>query len=48
MKATLVMCDSLVRSFLPPYGNDRVWARGFTRLAERAVTFDRCVMIPQA
>ncbi len=42
MKAILVLFDSLQRGFLPPYGNDWVHAPNFARLAERALTFDRC------
>jgi len=41
MKAIMVMFDSLNRRMLPPYGCDWVHAPNFTRLAERAVTFDR-------
>ncbi|HRU05228.1 MAG TPA: sulfatase [Candidatus Brocadiia bacterium] len=42
MKAILVLFDSMARRFLPPYGNDWVQAPAFTRLAQRAVTFDKC------
>lgn len=35
----MVMFDSLNRGFLPPYGCDWVKAPNFSRLAERAVTF---------
>lgn len=42
MKAIMVMFDTLNRRFLPPYGGDWVHAPNFTRLAERAVTFDNC------
>lgn len=42
MKAIMVMFDSLNRHMLPPYGGDWVHAPNFTRLAERAVTFDNC------
>jgi len=41
MKAIMVMFDSLNRRLLPPYGCDWVQAPNFSRLAERAVTFDR-------
>ncbi|AYY14891.1 sulfatase [Actinobacteria bacterium YIM 96077] len=43
MKAILVMFDSLNRRYLPPYGGaDWVHAPNFSRLAERAATFDNC------
>ena len=42
MKAIIVMFDSLASSYLPPYGNTWVKAPNFQRLADRAVTFDRC------
>ena len=42
MKAILVLFDSMQRDFLPPYGNDWVHAPNYARLAERALTFDRC------
>ena len=42
MKAIMIMFDSLNRHLLPPYGCDWVRAPNFARLAERAVTFDRC------
>lgn len=38
----MVMFDSLNRRHLPPYGAEWISAPNFTRLAERAVTFDRC------
>ncbi|MGW5112176.1 sulfatase [Nocardia sp. NPDC004123] len=40
MKAIMVMFDSLNRRMLPPYGCDWTHAPNFTRLAQRAVTFD--------
>jgi arylsulfatase A-like enzyme len=40
MKAIMVMFDSLNRHYLPCYGNTEVIAPNFTRLAQRAVTFD--------
>lgn len=40
MKAIMVMYDSLNRHMLPPYGCDWTVAPNFSRLAERAVTFD--------
>ncbi len=40
MKAVLVMYDSLNRHLLPPYGCDWVHGPNFSRLAEKAVTFD--------
>ncbi|MEX2382173.1 MAG: sulfatase [Opitutales bacterium] len=42
MKIIHVMFDSLNRHYLPPYGCDWVHAPNFQRLADRAVTFDRC------
>ncbi|MFF9204583.1 sulfatase [Streptomyces sp. NPDC014986] len=42
MKAIMVMFDSLNRHMLPPYGCDWTHAPNFTRLAERAATFDNC------
>ena len=41
MKAVIVMYDTLNRHFLPPYGCEWTKAPNFSRLAERAVTFDR-------
>jgi len=41
MKCIMVMFDSLNRHMLPPYGGTFVHGPNFTRLAERAVTFDR-------
>lgn len=38
----MVMFDSLNRRMLPPYGGEWVHAPNFTRLAERAATFDSC------
>ncbi len=40
MRCIMVMYDTLCRHFLQPYGNDWVKTPNFTRLAERAVTFD--------
>lgn len=40
MKAIFVCFDTLNRRMLPPYGGDWVHAPNFSRLAERAVTFD--------
>jgi arylsulfatase A-like enzyme len=40
MRAVVLMFDSLNRHMLPPYGGNAP-APNFTRLAERAVTFDR-------
>jgi hypothetical protein len=40
VKAIMVMFDSLNRRMLPPYGCDWTHAPNFSRLAERAVTFD--------
>ena len=40
MKAIMVMYDSLNRKMLEPYGCDWVKTPNFTRLAEKAVTFD--------
>lgn len=40
MKAIMVMYDSLNRRMLPPYGNDRVHAPNFSRLAEKSVLFE--------
>lgn len=42
MKAVMLMFDSLNRRMLPPYGCDWVHAPNFQRLAEYAVTYDRC------
>jgi arylsulfatase A-like enzyme len=42
MKAIMVMFDTLCRRYLPPYGNDWVHAPNFSRLADRAATFDNC------
>ena len=41
MRAIIVMYDTLNRKFLPPYGCDWTKAPNFSRLAERAVTFDK-------
>ena len=38
----MVMFDTLNRQMLPPYGCDWTHAPNFSRLAERAVTFDKC------
>ncbi len=40
MRAIMVMYDTLCRHFLEPYGNDWVQTPNFTRLSEKAVTFD--------
>lgn len=40
MKAIMFMFDSLNRRYLPCYGNMRVHAPNFQRLAERSVVFD--------
>jgi arylsulfatase A-like enzyme len=42
MKAIVVLFDSMQRGFLPPYGNDWVHAPNYARLADHALTFDRC------
>jgi arylsulfatase A-like enzyme len=42
MKVIMVMFDSLNRHLLPPYGCDWTHAPNFKRLAESAVTFDKC------
>ena len=42
MRAIFMLFDSLSRHYLPPYGNTWVQAPNFQRLADRAVTFDRC------
>lgn len=42
MRVILVLFDSLSRKFLPTYGNKWVKAPNFERLAERAVTFEKC------
>lgn len=42
MKIIHLLFDSLNRHYLPPYGCDWVHAPSFQRLAERAVTFNRC------
>lgn len=41
MKAVFVLFDSLNRRVLAPYGGTRVPTPNFSRLAERAVIFDR-------
>lgn len=41
MKTVFVLFDSLNRHLLAPYGGSRIPTPNFTRLAERAVTFDR-------
>lgn len=41
MKVVFVLFDSLNRHLLEPYGGTRIATPGFTRLAERATTFDR-------
>ncbi|MCM1064255.1 MAG: sulfatase [Eubacterium sp.] len=40
MKVIMVMYDSLCRKMLEPYGCDWIKTPNFTRLAQRAVTFD--------
>lgn len=40
MKAIVILFDSLNRHFLPPYGNNEVYAPNFKRLARKTVTFD--------
>lgn len=40
MKAILILFDTLNRRYLPPYGNDWVYAPNFKRLAEKSVIFD--------
>ena len=40
MKAIIVFYDSLNKYYLPPYGNTEVIAPNFTRLAQKAITFD--------
>ncbi|NUS56541.1 MAG: sulfatase [Streptomycetaceae bacterium] len=43
MRAIVVMYDTLVRKYLPPYGApDWVHAPNFARLAERTAVFDNC------
>ncbi|MDR1643455.1 MAG: sulfatase [Clostridiales bacterium] len=42
MKAVMVMFDSLNRAMLEPYGCSWTKTPNFTRLAEKAVTFDNC------
>jgi len=42
VKAILLLYDTLIRRFLPPYGNEWVHAPNFARLAQRTVTFDTC------
>ena len=42
VRAIMVMFDSLNRRFLEPYGCDWVPTPNFTRLAQRAVSFDNC------
>lgn len=42
MRAIMMMFDTLNRHFLPCYGCDWVHAPNFSRLAERACTFDQC------
>src|SRR5438477_6638849 len=41
MKCVMVMFDSLNRHMLPPYGCTWTHAPNFSRLAQRAVTFDK-------
>ena len=40
MRCIMIMYDTLCRHFLAPYGNDWVKTPNFSRLAEKAVTFD--------
>lgn len=42
MKAILLAFDSLNRHYLSSYGNDWVSTPNFTRLSEKALTFDNC------
>lgn len=42
MKAIMVMYDSLNRKLLEPYGCQWIKTPNFTRLAQKAVTFDNC------
>ena len=42
MKVIMVMFDSLNRRFLPPYGDDDVFAPAFRRLEKHSVVFDSC------
>ncbi len=41
MKAIMVMFDSLNKKYLSAYGNEKVITPNFTRLANKAVTFDK-------
>lgn len=42
MKAIMVMFDSLNRRYLPPYGQTRVLAPNFDRLARHTARFENC------
>ncbi len=42
MKAIMIMFDTLKKNYLAPYGCDWVHTPNFKRLAEKAVTFDKC------
>lgn len=42
MRAIMIMYDSLNRAMLQPYGCEWTKTPNFTRLAEKAVTFDNC------
>jgi len=42
VKAIMVMFDSLNRRYLPPYGDTRVSAPNFERLARHTVRFENC------
>lgn len=42
MKAIMVMFDSLNRKYLPNYGETMLEMPNFSRLSEKAVTFDQC------
>ena len=41
MRVVFLLFDSLNRHVLAPYGGKRVATPNFSRLAERAITFDR-------
>ncbi len=42
VRAIVVLFDTLVRNYVPPYGGAGVHAPNFQRLAERTVAFDTC------
>lgn len=48
MKTVLLLMDTLIRPFLPIYGDETTIAPNFTRLAEKAMRFDRfyCCSMP--